>query len=164
MEFTDKEITPWGGMVLMKQLIDKTKINEVLERLPLPAQQSNRGYNPVQLINNFWVSIWSGASRFEHLWESIPLGEVTRMDKVIQKIFGWKRMAGHKSFQRYFKKFGQADNQRVFTELFNWFFKQIKFDNYTLDLDSTIMTRYGKQQGAKKAITQRSPGAIAIIR
>lgn len=30
----------------MKQLIDKTKINEVLERLPLPAQLSNRGYNP----------------------------------------------------------------------------------------------------------------------
>jgi hypothetical protein len=108
IEFTDKEITPWGGMILMKQLIEKTKINEVLERLPLPAQNSNRGYKPIQLINNFWVSIWSGASRYEHL-------EVTRMDKVIQKIFGWTTMAGHKSFQRYFKKFGQADNQRVFT-------------------------------------------------
>ncbi|MEO8230862.1 MAG: IS1380 family transposase [Ignavibacteriota bacterium] len=151
IEFTDKEITPWGGMILMKKLIEKTKINGVLERLPLPSQNSNRGYNPVQLINNFWVSLWSGASRFEHL-------EVTRMDKVIQKIFGWKRMAGHKSFQRYFKKFGQADNQRVFTELFNWFFKQIKFDNYTLDLDSTIMTRYGKQQGAKKGYNPKKPG------
>jgi hypothetical protein len=53
IEFTDKEITPWGGMVLMKQLIEKTKINQVLERLPLPAQRSNRGYNPIQLINNF---------------------------------------------------------------------------------------------------------------
>lgn len=151
IEFTGKEITPWGGMILMKQLIEKTKINEVLERLPLPAQNSNRAYNPIQLINNFWLSIWSGASRFEHL-------EVTRMDKVIQKIFDWKRMAGHKSFQRYFKKFGQADNQRVFTELFNWFFKQIKFDNYTLDLDSTIMTRYGNQQGAKKGYNPKKPG------
>jgi len=151
IEFTDKEITPWGGMVIMKQLIEKTKINQVLERLALPTQNSNRGYNPIQLINNFWVSIWSGASRFEHL-------EVTRMDKVIQEIFGWKQMAGHKSFQRYFKKFGQADNQRVFTELFNWFFKQIKFDNYTLDLDSTIMTRYGNQQGAKKGYNPKKPG------
>ena len=151
IEFTDKEITPWGGMVLMKKLIDKTKINELLARLPLPAQNSNRGYNPIQLINNFWVSIWSGASRFEHL-------EVTRMDKVIQKIFGWKQMAGHKSFQRYFKKFGQADNQRIFTGMFNWFFKQIKFDNYTLDFDSTIMTRYGSQQGAKKGYNPKKPG------
>ena len=103
IEFTDKEITHCGGMILMKQLIEKTKINEVLERLPLPVQGSNRGYKPTQLIKNFWVSIWSGAIRFEHL-------EITRMDKVIQKIFGWKQMAGHKSFQRYFKKFGQGDN------------------------------------------------------
>jgi hypothetical protein len=35
IEFTDKEITPWRGMILMKQLIEKTKINEVIERLPL---------------------------------------------------------------------------------------------------------------------------------
>jgi len=151
IEFTNKEITPWGGMVLMKQLIEKTKINDVLATLPLPTQNSNRGYNPIQLINNFWVSIWSGASRFEHL-------EVTRMDKVIQKIFGWKQMAGHKSFQRYFKKFGQGDNQRVFTSMFNWFFKQMKFDNYTLDLDSTIMTRYGNQQGSKKGYNPKKPG------
>lgn len=151
IEFTDKEITPWGGMILMKKLIEKTKINELLEHLPLPTQKSNRGYNPIQLINSFWVSIWSGASRFEHL-------EVTRMDKVIQKIFGWKKMAGHKSFQRYFKKFSQADNQRIFTEMFSWFFKQIKFDNYTLDLDSTIMTRYGNQQGARKGYNPKKPG------
>lgn len=151
IEFTDKEITSWGGMILMKKLIEKTKINEVLERLPLPTQKSNRGYSPIQLINNFWVSIWSGASRFEHL-------EVTRMDRVIQNIFGWKKMAGHKSFQRYFKKFSQADNQRIFTEMFSWFFKQIKFDNYTLDLDSTIMTRYGNQQGAKRGYNPKKPG------
>jgi hypothetical protein len=149
--FTDKEITAWGGMVLMKQLIEKTKINEILAGLPLPSQGSNRGYNPIQLINNFWISIWSGASRFEHL-------EVTRMDKVIQRMFGWKTMAGHKSFQRYFKKFRQSDNIRVFTELFNWLFKQMKFDNYTLDLDSSIMIRYGNQQGAKKGYNPKKPG------
>lgn len=30
----------------MKKLIEKTKINEVLEGLDLPKQKSNRGYNP----------------------------------------------------------------------------------------------------------------------
>jgi len=64
IEFTDKEITPWVGMVLMKELIETKKINEVLESLPLPHQNSNRGYNPTQLINNFRVSLWSGASLF----------------------------------------------------------------------------------------------------
>lgn len=57
IEFTNKEITPWGGMVLMKELIKRTGINEFLQKCPLPKQNSNRGYDPIQLINNFWVSI-----------------------------------------------------------------------------------------------------------
>ena len=154
IEFTNKEITPWGGMVLMKELIKRTGINEFLQKCPLPKQNSNRGYDPIQLINNFWVSIWSGANRYEHL-------EVTRHDKVIQKMFGWKRMAGHKAFQRYFKKFGQSENDKIFTSLFQWFFNQIHFDNYTLDVDSTVVTRYGEQQGAKKGYNPKKPGRVS---
>ena len=151
IEFSDKELTPWGGMVLMKKLIERTGINQEIGKLPLPSQGSNRGYSPIQLINNFWISIWSGASRYEHL-------EVTRQDPVIQKMFGWKRMAGHKAFQRYFKKFTQATNQQVFTDLFRWFFKEIQFDNYTLDVDSTILTRYGNQEGATKGYNPKKRG------
>jgi hypothetical protein len=33
IEFTDKEIMPWDGMVLMKKLIEKTKIIEELKHL-----------------------------------------------------------------------------------------------------------------------------------
>ncbi|MGB9774863.1 MAG: IS1380 family transposase [Bacteroidota bacterium] len=151
IEFTDKEITPWGGMVLMKQLIDRSGINGALQEVGLPEQRSNRGYSPIQLINNFWVSVWSGANRFEHL-------EVTRQDKVIQNIFGWKRMAGHKAFQRYFKKFNQETNDVVFKKIFQWFFGELKFDRYTLDLDSTVMTRYGEQEGARRGYNPKKRG------
>lgn len=82
IDFTDKEITPWGGMVLMKKLIEKTGIIETLNKLQLPTQGSNRGYNPIQIIMSFWVSIWCGASRFE----SAAGGEVTRQDEVIRKL------------------------------------------------------------------------------
>jgi hypothetical protein len=141
IEFTDKELTAWGGIALMKKLIEKTGINNALSSLPLPRQGSNRGYDPIQLINHFWVSIWCGANRFEHL-------EITRFDHVIQELFGWKRMAGHKAFQRYFRKFTQGISQGVFPGLYRWFFQQLLFDNFTLDLDSTVMTRYGEQEGA----------------
>lgn len=142
IEFTDREITAWGGMSLMKQLLDKSGILRFMTTLPLPPQLSNRGYNPLQLIVHFWVGVWCGASRFEHL-------EQTRHDGVIAKIFGWKKMAGHKAFQRYFRKFTQSRNHRVFHGLYQWFFQQLQFDNFTLDMDSTVMTRYGEQQGAK---------------
>ncbi len=151
IEYSDKELTPWGGMVLMKKLIEQTGINDALKKIGLPVQRSNRGYDPIQLINNFWVSIWSGASRYEHL-------EVTRHDTVIQKMFGWEKMAGHKSFQRYFEKFTQKINNSVFTELFQWFYSQTHFDNYTLDIDSTILTRYGDQEGATKGYNPKKRG------
>jgi hypothetical protein len=151
IEFTDKEITPWGGISLLRQILDRINITEVLSNAPLPEQGSNRGYNPEQLILNFWVGVWCGANCFEHL-------EVTRQDEVIRNIFDWGRMPGNRSFVRYFKKFNQATNQEVFNYLYQWFFHNLQFDNYTLDFDSTILTRYGEQQGAKKGYNPKKPG------
>jgi hypothetical protein len=152
IEFTDKEISPWGGIAIFKRLIEKSQINRQLEKLAIPAQGSNRGYDPIELINNFWVGVWCGANKFEQL-------EVIRQDKVIQEIFQWKKMPGHKAFERYFDKYSQAINQKVFSELYKWFLSQIEFDNYTLDVDSTVLTRYGQQQqGAKRGYNPKKRG------
>lgn len=149
--FTDKEITPWSGMIFMKKLLDQTGILKKLTGCDLPVQGSNRGYNPIQLITCFMVSVWCGANRFEHL-------EVSRFDEVLRKIFGFKRMPGHKAYQRYFSKFTVAINQKVFTKIGRWFFSQVNLDNYTLDVDSTVLTRYGSQQGAKKGYNPNKRG------
>ena len=151
LAFTDKEITPWSGMVFMKKLLDQTGILAQLIRSDLPEQNSNRGYDPIQLIICFMVSVWCGANRFEHL-------EVSRFDDVLRRIFGFKQMAGHKAYQRYFRKFSIATNQRVFTKVSEWFFGQVQLDNYTLDVDSTVLTRYGDQQGAKRGYNPTKPG------
>ena len=151
IEFTDKRITPWGGLVLLNQMLKKIEIEKVLSSMPLPTQGSNRGYSPIQLIINFWTGIWSGANCFEHL-------EITRQDEVIKEIYGWKQMAGHRAFKRYFNKFNQAINQEVFNSLYGWFYSNLGFENYTLDFDSTILTRYGDQQGAKKGYNPKKPG------
>jgi len=149
--FTDKEITPWSGMIFMKKLLDQTGILSKLISCDLPEQGSNRGYNPIQLITCFMVSVWCGANRFEHL-------EVSRFDEVLRKIFEFRRMPGHKSYQRYFNKFTIAINQKVFTKVNQWFFSQVKLDNYTLDVDSTVLTRYGTQQGAKRGYNPTKRG------
>ncbi|MCX7745253.1 MAG: transposase, partial [Flavobacteriales bacterium] len=131
IEFTDKEITPWSGILMLIKMLEKMDFDACLDHLPLPQQGSNRGYSPTQLIKQFITSIWCGANKFEHT-------EVTRQDEVIRKFWNFKRMAGHKAFQRFFNKFDQATNQRVFTGLLNWFFKNLHFDNFTLDIDSSI--------------------------
>ena len=111
IEFTDKEITAWGGIAVLQKMMEKMSFVEELKNAPLPIQGSNRGYDPVQLIIQFIISIWCGASRYEHL-------EVTRFDGVIQQMFGWKNMAGHRAFIRYFQKFSMEDNTSVFSNFY----------------------------------------------
>jgi len=129
----------------------KSGFVQELERLPLPMQVSNRGYPPIQLFVQFMAGVWCGANRFFHL-------DVSRFDRNIQKIFGWDRMSEHKAFQRYFEKFDMASNYNVFGGLYRWFFDNLKFDNFTLDIDFSVITRYGEQQGAKKGYNKHKPG------
>ena len=66
IEFIDKDISPWSGLVLMEKMMHRMNLSEILSTVGLPEQGSNRGYSPEQLIKSFWVSLWCGASCFEH--------------------------------------------------------------------------------------------------
>jgi hypothetical protein len=63
IEHSDEPVTPFGGMVLMKRFLDQTGIREQLGRLDLLQGGSNRAYEAAQLIECFWLGIWTGASR-----------------------------------------------------------------------------------------------------
>src|ERR1039457_3698925 len=60
VEFTDKKVTAWGGMKLMKDMVDSIGIKEFMSGLDLPEKGSNRGYEAIQIIECFWTSIWIG--------------------------------------------------------------------------------------------------------
>lgn len=152
ISYTDKEITPWGGMVLLKQMLQKIGLKQVISACPdLPQPKSNRGYDPSTIIESFLVSIWSGANRFLHT-------EVTRHDKTLGDIFNWKKTPGQDTFKRFFGKFTQSINQRVSDHFYSWMFDNVQFDNYTIDFDSSVMTRYGSQEGAKKGYNPQKRG------
>jgi hypothetical protein len=151
LEFVDKEITAYGGLAILKQMMTQSGFLDKLEHLPLPVQGSNRGYSPIQLFVQFMAGVWCGANRFSHL-------DITRMDTSIQRMFGWNKMPEHKAFQRYFEKFDMSDTYSVFGGLYRWFFDNLKFDNFTLDIDSSVITRYGDQEGAKKGYNKHKPG------
>src|SRR5436305_40813 len=150
-EYSDKNVTAWGGMQEMKMLIEKSGISKKIEKLGLPEKKSNNSIDGVAIIESFWVSIWIGCFRFSHT-------AVVRLDEVLRQIFGWKRVASGTTFGRFFKKFTPSMNHQIFIDLYSWFFEQIEFDNYTLDLDSSVITRYGEQEGSKKGYNHKKPG------
>ena len=57
VSFTDREVTAWGGLALLKRMLDSMGFRQALSSWGLPAPGSNRGYDPVQLIEQFIVSI-----------------------------------------------------------------------------------------------------------
>lgn len=135
----------------MKELLDRSGIRTQLSALDLPFPDSNRGYSPVQMVESFWVSIWVGASRFAHSgW--------LRYDKVLQEIFQWKRVPSQSTFSRFFHKFSQRRNTEVFVGLNRWFFEQLKLETITLDLDNSVITRYGRQEGSRRGFNPKKPG------
>lgn len=152
ISYTSKEITPWGGMVFLKQMLQNIGFRELVENNPdLPVSGSNRGYKTSTILEGFITSIWCGANRFLHT-------EVTRHDAALGKIFDWKNTPGQDTYKRFFSKFTQATNQKVSDYFYSWIFDNVKFDNLTLDIDSSVMTRYGEQEGAKKGYNPTKKG------
>lgn len=143
IEFSDKKVTPFGGMSLMKHFVDTLGIREKLRTLPLPQGQSNRAYDPVQIIESFWLSIWTGASRYIH-------ADWLRYDTVLQSIFGFERMPSQSTYSRFFNKYSDKRNTETFAELHSWMMDQVNLPGITLDLDSTVITRSGLQEGSAK--------------
>lgn len=113
-QFTNKEVTPWGGMAFLKQFLGKMSFSEQIaacEFLPQPG--SNRGYSPSVLLEAFVCSIWCGATKFIHT-------ELTRSDKALGKIFGWEQIPAQDAYKRFFNKFTQTDNLRTADYFFRW--------------------------------------------
>lgn len=144
VSFTEREVTAWGGLALLKRMLDSMGFRQAVVSWGLPLPGSNRGYDPVQLIEQFIVSIWCGACRFAH-------AETVRMDSTLTRLFGWPQAAGHKAILRLFGRFNMLTNERVQAEAYRWLFSQIStLKRVTLDVDSTVITRNGEQQGATR--------------
>ena len=151
IRYSDKKVTPFGGMKLLKDFIDTTNIIDDLRSVNLPYPQSNAGIDPIDIIQGFWLSIFTGASRYIH-------ADWLRYDTVLQEIFQIKRLPSQATYSRFFHKFSWEKNEEVFALLQQKFLSQIDVGALTIDLDSSVITRYGNQEGAKKGYNPRKMG------
>lgn len=153
LSFVNKEITPWSGFAIMKQMLEKMGLKEYLSKLySVPKKGSNRGYESYDIIIGFMLSVWCGANKFLHT-------EQLRHDKGLSKIFGWKQAPGNDTYKRFFKKFDLSRSSRYSKDIFKWILSNVNVKRITLDCDSTVLTRYGLlQQGAMKGYNPKKPG------
>ena len=140
-QFTDKPVTPWGGLRLVQEMLIRMDFRGALAASGLPQPGSNRGYDPVAMMEAFLVCVWIGGVRFSHT-------SVVRFDEALCQMFRWERVASVSTFTRWFRRFDRARVDEVFGFLSRWFWDQLTPRTITLDLDSSVVTRYGRQEGA----------------
>jgi len=152
VKFTSREVSAWGGLALLKRMLDGMGFKAALQSWDLPQPGSNRGYAPEQLIEQMIVSIWCGAARFVH-------ADITRLDTTLMRLFGWGRAAGHKAIVRLFQRFDQASATRVQMSSYQWLFNKLGLAGVTLDVDSSVLTRWGSQiEGGAKGYNPKHHG------
>ena len=155
LKFTSREVTAWGGLALLKRMLDGLDFKAALRDLKLPQPGSNRGYAPEQLIEQMIVSIWCGAARFAH-------ADITRLDATLVRLFDWGKAAGHKAIVRLFQRFDQGSATRVQSSSYRWLFDKLKLKVITLDVDSSVITRWGSQmEGAAKGYNPKNHGRVS---
>lgn len=157
LQFTDKPVTPWGGMVLFSEYAHAMQLKRVLgSAMPFQVRSPN-ATNPVDIVVAFLVGVLLGARRFAHL-------ERWRGDEALKRILGLKRLVSDTTVTRFFKRLGPKLTNLLFSALVAWQLRQmvrqqpIPEGGYTLDLDSSVLERYGHQEGARKGYNPRKPG------
>jgi len=140
IEYSDDKVSAWGGFSVMKNFNDKLGLKQIINSLAIPQSTSNNRYQADEIVESFLLSVWLGCYKFSHT-------HVLRLDDTLKHIFEWKQIPSDTTYKRFFQKFNQGINNEVFPVLQQWFFNQLVFDNYALDLDSTAITRYGNQEG-----------------
>jgi hypothetical protein len=149
--FTDKRFTAWGGLRIFEELLRRLDWTGALNSAPLPQPGSNRGYDPVVITQAFLLTIWTGGGRFAHT-------ALVRFDEALRAIFGLAEVPSVSTFTRFFRRFGRREVDEVFGCLSRWFWERLSAQTWTIDLDSTVMTRYGHQEGSQRGYNPRRRG------
>src|SRR5262245_23303618 len=149
--FTDKRYTAWGGLRVLEEALRRMGWQKALASAPLPQPGSNRGLSPVMVVQGFLVTIWVGGLRFAQT-------AVVRYDEALRAIFGLSQVGSVSTFTRFFRRFKQSDVAAVFEHLSRWCWERLAAHSWTVDLDSSVMTRYGHQEGSCKGYNPKHRG------
>lgn len=151
-EFTSKKVSPWDGLKFFQQTYERSGVREDLLEAALPEGGSNRAYSAIDLVEGLLVSTVLGSRRMAHTG-------MLRTDEVIAQMFNWKDgMASQSTFSRFFRKFTTEGNDAMFTTLMRKWWDRMIIEKVTIDIDSTVITRYGEQEGAKVGYNPKKNG------
>ena len=145
IEYTAKPLSGWGGLSLMFEYLERIGFCDQLRAGVKEMKRSNNRVESVDLILTFLATVLMGGSRFAHVQRVFQ-------DEVVRRITGAKRFGSEDTVRRFFLSLSPSEAEDLYTVLQRFtsmlMLRHIRED--VLDLDSTILERYGQQEGASK--------------
>jgi len=145
IEYTSKALSGWGGLALLFEFGERVGFFRCLERVLPNKKTSPNQVRSTDVVKTLYATVLGGGNRFAHV-------ERVRGDEVIRQVMGAERAGSADTVRRYFEGLSASEAETIYAELQSvmstMLSKHARED--VLDLDSTILERYGKQQGVGK--------------
>jgi DNA-directed RNA polymerase subunit N (RpoN/RPB10) len=150
---TERAVTPFGGLAVFILFLQKVGfVEKVRQHMPIRWRSPNH-IDPTATFTAFLMAVLTGAKRFAH-------AGLLRGDRALHALLGLDRFPVDDTIRNLFRKFGMGQVQRLYEPLAEWQMERLpqRSEGYTLDLDSTVFERYGKQEGSLKGHNPRKHG------
>ena len=159
IEFSPKLITSWGGTAaIFSRFFDKIGFRELVENIYPVQETSNNATGVYSKIISLFISVLNGGTKFSHI------NYMENGIKIFERCFGVKRLVKSSTgITRYWNKYNcRSLNETLLQNISQHFLRplleQAKIEKDTLRFDSTVITRYGEQEGAKKGYNPAKRG------
>ena len=158
VEFTRKPVSAWGGMAaLIGAFVSQVGFREWVEHAIPVVETSNNAKGIYPKVLAHFLTVLTGGERFAHLqwWQH----GVEALEKVFDVT--WLPKAAS-TLTRFWNKIkSQSCAEKLGAHARDYARQFIGFEGIsedTMNLDSTVLTRYGKQQGGRKGYNPKKRG------
>jgi Transposase DDE domain group 1 len=154
LDETPKAISPFGGLASFIRFLGQIGFAaQVQKHLPFAEPASNNAIPLAHCLTAFLMAVVVGARRFAH-------AEWLRADRVLHALLGIARFPSDDTIRNFFLRFRQADIEAFWRPFWHGLLRLVKCpaQGFSLDLDSTVFCRAGKQEGAAKGFNPRRKG------
>lgn len=143
--------TPLGQLVFFCQFL---KVSELFSRYSCDAPlfySSPNAPSKADVLGTVLLSILCGHHRYAHM-------SALRFDTVNPPMLGMERVVSEDSVRRAFETMNEVEAQKWQQKHFRLCWEPLLSEAWILDIDSTIKTIYGQQEGAQVGYNPHKPG------
>ena len=158
LSFTNKMMTAYGGFSLLSRLFERLNLQSEVEAMLPFTEISPNSTGVYSKILKLGLTVAAGGYRYTH---AAFLGDST---EIYEQSFGVKKIPKSiTAVTRFFNRFKTWQSTEFFADrLWKFLFERViplaTLGEEVLSFDSTVVTRYGSQEGTKKGYNPKKRG------